>query len=198
MEFVYQIDNHLPKDICEKMIEKYKNDPNKIKSKVGDNPALPGSLNEGVRKSTTLNISDGGEWSEIDKYLENNLKEGLEKYKKYISDLVTCNVVHEVFGAVTMDSGYSIQEMKKDDFYTWHVDDFLKTNSDKRIITVMWYLNTLEEDDGGHTEFWMKNRIRPKQGTILFFPSGWSYIHRGGIVKNDVTKYTCITWLINK
>lgn len=193
MEFVYQIDNHLPKEICEKMIEKYINDPGKTKATVGND-----TLKEHVRKSTVLEITTGGEnWNELDKYLENNLKEGLEKYKEYLSQQLCPTVIEGIFNGITSDSGYSIQAMKKDDFYTWHVDECVSNDNVTRIVTAIWYLNTLEEDDGGHTEFWMRDRIRPKQGSLLFFPSCWSYIHRGAVVRNDVTKYTCITWLIN-
>jgi Rps23 Pro-64 3,4-dihydroxylase Tpa1-like proline 4-hydroxylase len=193
MEFVYQIDNHLPKEICEEMIEKYINDPGKTKATVGND-----TLKEHVRKSTVLEITTGGEnWNELDKYLENNLKEGLEKYKEYLSQQVCPTVIENIFNGITSDSGYSIQAMKKGDFYTWHVDECVNNDNSTRLVTAMWYLNTLEEDDGGHTEFWMRDRIRPKQGSLLFFPSCWSYIHRGAIVRNDVTKYTCITWLIN-
>lgn len=193
MEFVYQIDNHLPKEICEEMIEKYINDPGKTKATVGN-----GIIKEHVRKSTVLNITTGGEhWSELDKYLENNLKEGLEKYREYLSQQLCPTAIENILNGITSDSGYSIQAMKKGEFYTWHVDECVSNDTSTRIVTAMWYLNTLEEDDGGHTEFWMRDRIRPKQGSLLFFPSCWSYIHRGAVVRNDVTKYTCITWLIN-
>jgi hypothetical protein len=195
MEFVYQIDNHLPKDVCEQIIEKYKNDPRKEKAKVGKTEESV--VDEDIRKSHTLHISDLNEWTDLDKYLHKNLQDGLGMYRKYLDKIVPKNVIDSIFRNIKQDSGYIIQEMKKDDFYNWHVDDFTDKHTPRRLVTAIWYLNTLDEDDGGQTEFWMKNKIRPTQGTLLFFPSCWSYIHRGGVVKNDTTKYTCITWLID-
>jgi len=201
MEFIYQIDNHLPKDLCEKMIEKFDNDPNVVKSSVGngDGSNVNNRVDDQIRKSDILHITGMKEWDEIDVLLHKNLEDGMKKYKTYLENLVGVDkVVEHVFQSIKIDSGYDIQRMKKNDFYTWHIDEFLNCNTNtQRVVTAMWYLNTLDEDDGGVTEFWMKKGIRPKQGTLLFFPSNWNYIHRGGIVKNDVTKYTCITWLIN-
>jgi hypothetical protein len=201
MEYIYHIDNHLPKDLCEKMIEKFESDSRVEKSVVGR-----GDLNhtdnnckndDTIRKSDILCISGLEGWEGIDSLLEKNLKDGLVKYRAYLNKLFPTDIGW-VFDTINSDSGYQIQRMKKDDFYTWHVDEFINPSSkQQRVMTAMWYLNTLEEDDGGVTEFWMKKGIRPKQGTLLFFPSNWSYIHRGGIITNDVTKYTCITWLVN-
>jgi hypothetical protein len=99
------------------------------------------------------------------------------------------------------DEGYSIQEMKTGDFYDWHADfdgDTLVNIDGNRCITAIWYLNTLDEDQGGCTEFWGGKKVRPKQGMLLFFPSTWTYLHRGAPVKNSGVKYTCITWLNKK
>ena len=62
-----------------------------------------------------------------------------------------------------------------------------------RIITFLWYLNTVEE--GGETEFFNgRISIKPEKGKLLLFPSTWTYIHRGNMpISND--KYILTGWI---
>ena len=53
-------------------------------------------------------------------------------------------------------------------------------------------LNTIEED--GYTEFIDATRVRAKEGRIVIFPSGWTFLHRGYPPKNQ-RKYICTGWL---
>ena len=47
-----------------------------------------------------------------------------------------------------------------------------------RILTWTLYLNDVNE--GGETEFLHQSlRIKPKQGTIVVWPAGFTHIHRG-------------------
>ena len=55
------------------------------------------------------------------------------------------------------------------------------------------YLNTLDYNEGGITEFINGRKIKPDIGKILIFPSNWSFVHRGQEVKSKVIKYTITT-----
>jgi len=188
MEFVYEVENNLPASLCEEIIKRYKDDNGKVDSGIGDNCRVDKS----VRSSKILRITHNEKWKDIDDILAKKLFEGIKEYHGYIEKYTRKKIADEILGNVK-DEGYSIQEMKVGDFYDWHIDDGLQGCN--RRVTCIWYLNTLEEYQGGCTEFWGGKRVRPKQGTLLFFPSTWSYIHRGAPVKNSAVKYTCITWL---
>jgi hypothetical protein len=197
MEFVYEVENSLSKELCEELIEKFRKDDKKSTSCVGGEKIDPS-----IRKSKVLNLSIYEDWKDIDVILESKLKEGISKYKKYLDNLIPKNISNNIFNSL-IDEGYTIQSMSQNDFYTWHIDQFVtrmggeySTREQRRVITCIWYLNTLEENkDGGSTDFWNTYKIQPKQGSLLFFPSTWTYIHRGSPVKSSNTKYTCITWL---
>ena len=60
--------------------------------------------------------------------------------------------------------------------YDWHHDD---SNHVIRKLTCIWYLNTLDEDSGGCTEFQCGKKIKPEEGKLLIFPATWNYLHRG-------------------
>jgi|TARA_R110001606_G_C15201680_1_gene631777 hypothetical protein len=185
MEFIYEIEEALPKEICEQMIERFKKDDRKGPS------STIGGVNLDIRKSTVLNFSQLNEWKDVDNVIFKVVSKALDEYNEYLSNYASGNV-H--FGEMK-DEGYFIQEFRSGEFYKWHVDD-RAGDSITRNFTILLYLNTLEEDQGGCTEFWCGKKVQPKQGKILIFPSCWTYIHRGAPVKNGGVKYVCGTWAV--
>lgn len=190
MEYVYQIDNVLSKDICEEIIKRFNSDERKVDSKVGSGDR--GKINKSVRSSKVLNVSLFDDWKDIDAILFDSLSKSLDKYKKYLNRYTGDDNFYNYIFSSLKDEGYNIQYMKNDDFYKWHTDDSGKSN---RILTCIWYLNDVDGEDGGTTDFMFGKRIKPKRGSLIFFPATWTYIHRAAPIKNDCEKYTCITWL---
>lgn len=159
----------------------------------------PNAPNE-EKKSTDLFITHMEGWSEIDSILKDKLTEGLKEYENYLKTSYEYNSIPfkttlgSVFGDM-IDRGYQIQRTKKNEFYTWHHDS---VQEDRRIITFIWYLNTLDpEVDGGTTDFECGKSIAPKQGKLIFFPATWTYVHRGKPVISDNAKYICTGWILS-
>ena len=194
MEFVYRIENNLPGELCEEIIKRFEDDENKERGLIGGSIA---SEDSAIRRTNNLKITNLDNWNNISDILFENLKKGLEQYADYIFGLIPPYLVHQIFGEELKDEGFSIQSMSQNEFYNWHYDELIDgTTPIHRVLTCMWYLNTLDEDDGGCTEMWFGKKIKPKRGTLLIFPSSWPYIHRGAPIKNpNITKYTCVTWL---
>ena len=188
MEFTYEIENALSPEMCNKMIEKYKKDDRKGPSQT------MGGLQKDIRRSNILHFSGLGEWKDMDDYMFNVFSKALKEYQEYIKNYTSEEISCGFFGGVK-DEGYFVQEFRPGDFYKWHTDDSSKCKV-PRNFTMLLYLNTLEEDQGGCTEFWGGKRVRPKQGKLLIFPSSWTYIHRGAPVKNGGVKYVCGTWMV--
>jgi len=63
-----------------------------------------------------------------------------------------------------------------------------------RTLLWMFYLNDVEE--GGETEFYFQNlKTKPKQGSMVIAPAGFTHTHRGNMpVSND--KYIFTSWLL--
>lgn len=182
MEFIYEVKNNLSKEVCEDIIRRFEKESRKYPGSVVS------GVNENIKKSTDFRLTDYLDtWKDIDDLLFKKLLEGKQEYIKHMHKYLrskTGEPLDTTFCSNVDDTGYQIQRMKKGDFYRWHNDGFIQ---DKRIISYIWYLNTLEEEDGGETEF-LDKKIRPTQGTLLFFPATWTYIHRGCEVKGK-TKY---------
>ena len=62
-------------------------------------------------------------------------------------------------------------------YHAWHCESDNK-NISHRVLAWMVYLNNVEE--GGETEFLYQHlRIKPKKGTLLIWPTGFTHTHRG-------------------
>ena len=136
-----------------------------------------------MKQSEDLMISNYDEWFEEDQVFSTALSNGLYKYMKRLSQ----NRIDYEHDYPLFDTGYQIQRTSPGGFYHWHPDA-----CDSRYITFIFYLNDVKK--GGYTEFIDGTRIRPRAGSLLFFPASFTYIHRG-VAPVDQDKYICTGWL---
>ena len=186
MEFIYEIDNAISKEMCDKLIKRFQNDDRKGPSKTF------GGVQRDVRKSTILHFSGLDDWKDLDNEVFKIFTKCIKEYGEYVKSYTSGVACEGIFENLT-DEGYFIQEYRSGEFYKWHTDD-AKKEGVPRNLTCLLYLNTLEEDQGGTTDFWCGKKVKPKQGKMLIFPSCWTYVHRGAPVKNGGVKYVCGTW----
>jgi hypothetical protein len=111
-----------------------------------------------------------------------------EYYKKYTEYFSVLNDVSK-HGIVS----YKIQKtLPSGGYHVWHceVDDFDRA---RRLSTYILYLNDVEE--GGETELlYLSQRIKPKMGRLVIFPSGYVHTHRGNPPLSG-EKYIMTGWL---
>ena len=178
-ELIYVAEDKLDKDFCKHCIEKFNKDDNKYQGIVGSGENLK------IKQSTDLRISNKDNWKEEDKIFYNSFRKTLGSYKKWLEHPFPDDCLR---GQIE-DTGYQIQETKPGGFYKWHQDGM-----DSRILTIIWYLNDINED--GYTEFYTGLKIKPEVGKILMFPALWPWVHRGYPPKSE-TKYICTGWIRN-
>jgi hypothetical protein len=78
-------------------------------------------------------------------------------------------------------------------FTHWHCEAS-DARSSRRQLVWMVYLNTLDLEDGGETEFRSQvKRLNPKAGTIVLFPAFWTHGHKGNPPYNK-DKYIATGW----
>ena len=178
-ELVYVTENKLDKDFCKHCIEKFNKDEDRYQGVVGSGENLE------MKQSIDLRISNNDNWKEEDNIFYTSFKDTLQSYKEWLSHPFPDDCLR---GRIE-DTGYQIQETKPGEFYTWHQDGM-----DSRILTIIWYLNDINED--GYTEFYTGLKIQPEMGKILMFPALWPWVHRGYPPKYE-TKYICTGWIRN-
>jgi len=172
--------NNLTKEFCNHVIRKFEKDDDK-------RPGLSGQgINIKLKDSTDLMISSD-RWEDEDEFFYKALSHPLNNYLN--------NCVYPRFDPPhldTYDTGYQIQKTTPLQIgYDWHHDGFAD-NKAQRIVTYLWYLNTVDEE--GTTEFIDGTKIKPEQGKLILFPSFWTHIHKGNPPKK-INKYICTGWV---
>ena len=182
-DFIWVKDNVLTPDFCKHCIEKFEKDGTKSDGCVGS------GIRKDIKDTKDVMITSNGNWPEEDEVFQKSLTECLHEYEEYLCEIAP---TFEVDGYEYYDTGYQIQRYEPDAGYRWHHDDNVAQSLEQRAMTFIWYLNSIKED--GYTEFVDGTRVRAKEGRIVIFPSGWTFLHRGYPPKNQ-RKYICTGWL---
>ena len=79
-------------------------------------------------------------------------------------------------------------------YHVWHGEQAAGTDA-ARVLTYMLYLNTLESDEGGETEFlYQKLRVQPEENIMLVWPAAFTHAHRGKVVLGNRPKFGITGW----
>lgn len=146
---------------------------------------------------TSIYISKHHHWNDIDELYAETTGRLLKEYAHHCERVLDdCEPRPVIFNNVTYnDTGFKIKRYDPGDYFHWHHD---LTNTDKqglRQIGCIFYLNDVVE--GGQTEFLDGTIITPTQGTVLMFPSAWTYVHRGLPPVNQ-RKYATTTFICSR
>jgi hypothetical protein len=187
VQFIQEFHNALTPEFCEGIIERFESDERTFEGYLGNPPRV----DKTIKKSRDLFISGLTDYQEEDAVFHGSLEEHLPTYLESV--LIPINF--SAFGGG--DTGYQIQKTDPGGFYIWHTDQSETVDSfgRLRLLTFIWYLNTIAVEDDGYTEFWDGTRIQPEQGKLLIFPATWTYAHRGYPPK--ATKYICTGWILS-
>jgi hypothetical protein len=179
-KFFWVRDAVLSPEICESLIQKFEEHPNKIQGRT-----LSG-YRPHVKQSTDLFISELPEFREEDSALATVLTLSTRDYIQQLT--------HVPWRSDFKDRGYTIQRTEPGQFFNWHSDFYADQKTGwVRALAFIFYLNDVN-GGGGETEFCNGLKVQPKQGRLLLFPSDFSVFHRGVAPVSD-TKYICTGWM---
>jgi len=180
--FIFEFENALNKEDCLNIIDMFENNKDDhYKGKIGQN--INEDLN--IKKSTDLFISGKEIWKDVDKLLFTALSKSLNKLKNEI----------DFFEGPFKDMGYAIQRTEPGQYYHWHIDGGSHEFSYRQLVAI-FYLNNLEEDQGGTTDFFHQGvNVIPRAGKLILFPPFWTHKHRGAEVVSG-KKYIATTWVV--
>lgn len=189
-DLIWTTDNALSASFCKKTIKKFEERVEDQKHGIVGGGYVPS-----IKRSTDLHISGNDAWTIEDKVFYESLNKHYDIYRKHVNH----SGLYEEMGRNCNDVGYQLQKTVPGEYYHWHHDSIPEWNIQtetlsNRIVTFIWYLNDVTDDNGGYTEFIDGTRIQPKQGKMLFFPSTWNYVHRG-VSPVDEIKYICTGWM---
>ena len=194
-KFVLEIPNFIPNDVCTSIIRRFENDDRKIEGyftyPVGDQVVTR------VKNNIELSILSCSGWEDVGTLFLDYTMKAYTEYTKHLKSTFSgygdpMYPVYDRESGVKNISciGFPIQRLGKGDMYDWHHDgdDISKAN----FIQIIFYLNTLQENQGGCTEFIDCKKVRPETGKVLMYPCSWTFPHKGGEVLGGY-KYICTT-----
>jgi hypothetical protein len=198
--FILEIPNIVPPNLCKEIIKKFKNDPNKSNAPtlaylIGNEKLIVDGKRSAIMMKNNKNY---------DEFIKPMIEIFFDIYDKYLKHLETTfkdinkdadynmnPFIREIKSDrdVNIEGGFIVHEITKGRSYKWH-HDFIYSDGE-RFISIIIYLNTLEEDEGGHTEFLCGRKVRPEIGKAVAYPVNWDFIHKGNEVLGDNAKYIC-------
>ena len=90
---------------------------------------------------------------------------------------------------------FNIQKYQSGDHFSKIHSERTDINFAHRIFAWMTYLNDVDEDDGGTTDFdFYKIKIKPECGKTLIWPAEWTHAHSGSMLKRN-EKYIITGWM---
>ena len=184
--FIWIDETSLDVDLCQHLIQKYE-----LESFKSLATTIGGYSN--ILQATEVNITSLDSWKEEDDKLFKTLNKSLDQYRVFLKEELMIDFTADML----VDSGYKIKRYNGDDgdHFDWHQDycsDDSYGNGASRFISYIWYLNDV---DGGETEFINGYKIIPRAGKLVFFPSTWTYVHRGNPPPPGTQKYICTGFL---
>jgi Rps23 Pro-64 3,4-dihydroxylase Tpa1-like proline 4-hydroxylase len=181
-EYIFTLDNVVPDELCNRILEEYSECSFWMPSSVGN-----GNVNDQIRSCDIINISENA-------VLEKNF----EIRKKIDEDFYICaskaiNEYRAIFPEVAseIDTGYNLLRYKEGQFYVQHTDSF---KHQQRSVSCSFLLN--DEYEGGEFAFFDREiMIRSGKGSIIMFPSNFMFPHEIMPVTSG-TRYSIITWYV--
>ena len=197
MEFIYECEDVFPVSFCNRVIEKFEKNDLKFMGITGS--AKNSYSKHSKKQSTDLRIYDEPEWVEEENYFHVMIRKAMKNYKTFLLKMDVDDEVKEQMSQALKNSHIhppQIQRTEPGQYYHWHQDqDVLPPNW--QLFTYLIYLNDVEKDSGGTTEFSCGKTIQPKAGKIVFFPCTWTYFHRGKTLEKGI-KYIATAGLKSK
>ena len=195
-DYIIEFENQFPDDFCDNLLNICNTN---YKVGTGDDHMLQGRdlINRDLLK--LVKTSEDVQLNDIDMAFHKTYHHIMKKVKSKYSDiLIEKNLdMHAydggpyILGNLIINSeqtGAIIQKSEVGQYYNWHYD-----YSPSRLLTCILYLNDMEDDAGGCTEFTCGRIVKPTKGKVLIFPATINYIHRGTIVKKG-SKYIITTF----
>lgn len=202
--YILEIPNFAPKELCNEIVQRFKGDTRKkhvpVFYKVSGKKHMAGKFSEEI---TMINHK---EYEDLFNPIEELLFRVYDKYLEHLDinfkHLNKNDYAHPYMREVNSEKGVAIKgglvlhEIVKGQFYSWHHDHEWK--SCDGFIQVIIYLNTLEEHEGGHTEFINGRKVRPEIGKVLVYPNSWVFPHKGNEILGNNPKYICTAAILTR
>ena len=174
-------------DLCKNIIDFCKN--NSVLQKKG--VTTGNTVNEEVKKTTDITINP-----------ESLKSKDYEIFVTYFDHLNKCFLDYKeqypflkTFIKKISIGPFNIQKYSSGDHFSRLHSERTSINTLHRLFAWMTYLNDVNEENGGTTDFdSYKIKVKPEQGKTLIWPAEWTHAHYGSILKSG-EKFIITGWI---
>ena len=148
-------------------------------------------VDEKIKKSTDITINPNSlkekKYNIFNDYFK-NLNKCFLDYREQFSYLKT-------FVKKINIGPFNIQKYNSGDHFSQIHSERTDVTTLHRLFAWMTYLNDVDEDNGGTTDFdYYKIKVKPECGKTLIWPAEWTHAHAGSILKKG-EKYIITGWI---
>jgi len=184
---IFEMRNVFTREECQAFIDYHKISHNQNSGSVL-NPTT--ELNE-----VDVNIKNTTDVSLQRRDLVTTFFEGVKKvHMEYINHMSvinrSCGIGYLATGNATNPQ---IQRTDKGGHFDWHSDLY----DANRLLAVIMYLNDIDEENGGSTEFNSGRKVQPERGKVIIFPVTDLHLHKGNVILNGPSKYIITLFVQN-
>ena len=129
-------------------------------------------------------LSDFNQWKEID----DTICKIIGNYSTIYSEHCTKTISSFTYYHFN-DNGYTISKYYKNTGFQNFKHDFEWNHLGAAIVSFIFFLNTIEDEEDGELEFINGVKITPKKGNLILYPASWDIMYKHNISKNQ-DKYT--------
>lgn len=218
-DFIEIYPDVIPKEFCEKLIQQFDQSPHKYQGVTGGGVDISKKLSQDIVLNNHAEFQPA--LQTILNACTTHVHEYVQKYYFSLISSISLNMAHPVTKAPTQLTADNFEEVGKPlamnilrylfklapiniqkydqgkgNYGYWHSEIFPQAgenNALHRVLLFIIYLNDVEE--GGETDFFYQEKsVRPKAGSMVIAPCGFTHTHRGNIpISND--KYILTSWV---
>ena len=186
---IFEMRNVYTAEECQAFIDYHENSPYKRQGAVTNSITGLRAVKTEVKNTIDATIEDSTHDLFIT-FIEGIRKVRLE-YTKHMSVINrSCGIGYLATGNATNPQ---IQRTDKGGHFDWH-SDLADTN---RWLAVIVYLNDIDEENGGSTEFNSGRKVQPERGKVIIFPVTHLHLHKGNVILNGPSKYIITIFIKN-
>jgi len=188
-DFIGVYKNIFPDGFCEHLITNF---DNAINSGVGRTRIQTEQAKSHFKSDISLDSRSIGFFKDFN---------GTDCQNVFFNGLQTCYEEYSSKYSIIKDNGHASTNYMKlqrtapgEGYHVWHCEHGPGPYA-TRILVYMLYLNTLENDAAGETEFlYQQRRIKPEANTVVLWPASFTHTHRGNTVYGETNKYIVTGW----
>jgi len=219
-DFIEIYPNALSKEFCQNFITQFDNSPNKNPGRTGGGVDTTKKLSQDIYLNQLAEFQP--QLQVILKSCADNIADYLSKYFFSLISGISLTVEHPVTKKPVLLTAENFEEVGKPNIHNlmrylfrlapvnaqkyekgkgnygyWHSEIYPQPGPNDalhRMLLFIFYLNDVEE--GGETDFYYQNKsVKPKAGSMVIAPCGFTHTHRGNIpISSD--KYILTSWMM--